>query len=212
MTDQKQSPLFTVVLTGGIASGKSAAADCFANLGIPVIDTDIIARQVVAPGSSGLQQVITAFGDSILTIDHELDRRELRKIIFQDDAKRERLEAILHPLIESEAKHQLRMLEQQADRPAYAIIAVPLYTETETFRWADRILLIDTSAEIQLQRLLRRDRITNALAQQMLSAQADRQTRLKLADDVISNTGTLEDLSENCRKIHQRYLTLASWS
>ncbi len=203
-----QQSLFTIILTGGIASGKSAAADCFADVGIPVIDTDILARQVVAPGSNGLQQVVAAFGNEVLTEDNKLHRRKLRKIIFNDDAKREQLEAILHPLIEAEASSQIQTLEQQNPSPPYVIIAVPLYSETSTFRWAHRVLVIDVSRDTQLQRLMRRDHIDRNLARQMLDAQADRETRLELADDVISNEGSLEELKENCHKMHRRYLEL----
>lgn len=205
---QYKPDIFTVVLTGGIASGKSAAADYFSELGVPIIDTDTIAREVVEPGSKGLAEVVKLFGQEVLNKDHQLDRRKLRKIIFNDDKKRLQLEAILHPLIEQAAIDQIQQLARQKTKATYVIIAVPLYAETKVFRWADRVLVIDVSRETQIKRLTKRDIITNELAEKMLTAQATREQRLDLANDVINNERTLNELAEKCEKMHHLYLKI----
>ncbi len=198
--------IFTVVLTGGIASGKSAAADCFAELGVPIIDTDIIAREVVEPDSQGLAEIVKLFGKEILDKNSELNRRKLRKIIFRDDKKRLQLEAILHPLIEQAAIDQIQQLAKQETKASYAIIAVPLYAETKVFRWADRVLVIDVTTETQIKRLIRRDAISENLAFKMLASQASRKQRLAIADDIIVNENSLEALQKTCAKQHSIYL------
>ncbi len=206
MISQPKPDIFTVVLTGGVASGKSAAAEFFAELGVPIIDTDIIAREVVAPDTNGLRQIIELFGDQVLTANGQLNRRLLREIIFADKQKRQQLEALLHPLIERAALQQLQTLANQSPPPAYAMIAVPLYAETQTFRWADRILVIDVSSQTQINRLQARDQINHDLARKMLAAQTSRQQRLSIADDVIVNEGTLDQLRQYCQQQHQQYL------
>lgn len=207
MTAHRHAKLFTVVLTGGIASGKSTAAEYFSGFGVPVIDTDIIAREVVKPGTRGLQDIVNTFGDQILDDEQQLDRRKLRKIIFSDAGQREQLEMILHPLIEASAMEKIRKLEQQ--QPDYVIVAVPLYAETRTFRWVDRVLLIDVSRAVQLSRLQTRDNINLTLAERMLDAQASRQSRIDLADDIILNESSLKDLHSACINMHRKYLALA---
>lgn len=213
MSKKKYKPnIFTVVLTGGVASGKSAAADFFAELGVPIIDTDVLARQVVEPGSQGLTEIVNLFGQQVLDKEQALNRRKLRKIIFNDIEKRKQLEAILHPLIEQAAIDQIKQLTnpQKEQKPPYIIVAVPLYAETKVFRWAHRVLVIDVLPDTQVERLTSRDSITDELAKKMLGAQASREQRLALADDVIANDATLESLRKACTKKHRSYCKAAT--
>lgn len=193
-----------IALTGGIASGKTAASDAFAARGVPVIDTDRIARMVVEPGSEGLAEVAAAFGEGIL-LEGALDRAALRRKIFDDSGARRRLEGILHPRIAAEARRQLAAV----DSP-YAILVVPLLIESGLFSDADRVLVIDVPESVQLQRLTARDGVSRADAESALAAQSTRTQRLARADDVIVNTGSLEDLYREIDRLDARYRDLAS--
>ena len=195
-----------VVLTGGIASGKTAASDAFAALGVPIVDTDRIAREVVEPGSEGLAEVAAAFGAEILT-GGELDRAALRRRIFEDPDARRRLEAIVHPRIAAEARSRLADL----DSP-YAILVVPLLIESGLFTEADRVLVVDAPESLQLQRLIERDGVTRADAEAALAAQSTRDRRLARADDVIVNTGSLDALRREVERLDARYRRLGSKS
>jgi len=199
--------MFCVGLTGGIASGKSAVADRFAARGIVVVDADVAAREVVAPGQPALADIVAAFGDGVLQADGTLDRAALRRHVFGDDAARRRLEAILHPRI------RVRMHEQarRAGGP-YVIVAIPLLAEGGgrlAYPWLDRILVVDVPREVQLARLVRRDGIELPLAERMLAAQADRASRLAIADDVIVNEGALALLDAEVDALDRRYRALA---
>ena len=194
-----------VGLTGGIASGKSTVANLFAALGVPVIDTDVIARQVVEPGQPALAQVVESFGRAVLDAEGRLDRRRMREQIFADPAAKRRLEAILHPAIRDEMERQSRT----AGGP-YQVLVIPLLTEGGRRDHLDRVLLVDVPEELQIQRLMMRDGVSHEQAQASLNAQATRAQRLAMADDVIRNDGTPEDLSRRVEEIHQLYLSLAS--
>ena len=199
--------MFCVGLTGGIASGKSAVADRFAARGIAVVDADVAARDVVAPGQPALAEIAAVFGDGVLQADGTLDRAALRRHVFDDDAARRRLEAILHPRI------RVRMHEhaQRAGGP-YVIVAIPLLAEGGgrlAYPWLDRILVVDVPREAQLARLVRRDGIEVALAERMVAAQADRASRLAIADDVIVNEGALALLDAEVDALDRRYRALA---
>jgi dephospho-CoA kinase len=191
-------------LTGGIASGKSTIADLFAEYAIPVIDTDIVARQVVEPGQPGLEAIINRFGTDLLTRDQHLDRRKLRSLVFADKNQRLALEAILHPLIRS------RTIEWagQAGGP-YQILVVPLLIETGFRTLVDRVLVVDCPEEQQRARLLARDDETPERVGQILAAQAGRAERLAAADDIIDNSGTLAQTRSQVAELHTRYLRLA---
>jgi dephospho-CoA kinase len=195
---------YAVGLTGGIASGKSLVANAFAKLGAELIDTDQIAREVVAPGQPGLEAVRAAFGDAILTSRGELDRAALRKLVFGDAAKRKQLDDLLHPLI------RRRTLERiaQATGP-YAIVAVPLLVETDFGKVVDRVLVVDCPVSLQLERLIRRDGLPRDEAVAMIDAQADRATRLRAAHDIVDNSGDAEHTRRQVAQLHQRYLELA---
>jgi dephospho-CoA kinase len=193
-------------LTGGIASGKTAASDAFAARGVPVIDTDRIAREMVEPGSDGLAEVAAAFGDEILA-DGALDRAALRRKVFGDPDARRRLEAILHPRIAAEARRRLASV----DAP-YAVLVVPLLIESGLFTDADRVLVVDVPESLQIQRLIERDGVTRADAESALAAQSTRDQRLARADDVIVNTSNLEALDREIDRLDARYRELATTS
>jgi dephospho-CoA kinase len=182
--DSKQ-PL-RIGLTGGIASGKSTVAEMFADLGVPVIDTDIIAREVVQPGEPALNEICERFGSQVINTDGELDRDALRNLIFSDTVARHDLEAILHPRIGAETRRQ-----SSAAAGPYQLIVVPLLTGSQLIQFVNKILVVDCDEDIQIQRLIARDAETIDQAQRILSAQANRKERLEIADDVIRNDQSL---------------------
>jgi dephospho-CoA kinase len=192
-------------LTGGIASGKSAVATAFANLGVPVIDTDALARSLVQPGEPALAAIVNRFGTAILLTDSNLDRRQLRQRIFEDPAEKQALEAILHPAIRAAQNTLSAQLGG-----AYQIHVIPLLIETHSQSLYDRILVVDCSRETQLARLLRRDDIDLELAEQMLAAQVSRDERLKYADEVLDNNGVVTEIPEKVAFLHQHYLYLSN--
>ncbi len=191
-------------LTGGIACGKSTVSGLFAALGVPVIDTDQIARDVVAPGTALQASVLARFGAELLTPSGELDRRALRERVFADATERAALENLLHPAIMAE-------LGRRAARAGgvYQLLAIPLLVEHNLKSSIDRVLLVDCSPELQLRRVQVRDGVTRAQAQAVLAAQAPRAVRLSVADDVISNDGDLARLREQVEILHSRYGALA---
>ncbi len=196
--------MFRVALTGGIASGKSTVADQFAALGVPVIDTDVIARQVVEPGQPALSAVVEAFGEEMLAADGRIDRRRMRERVFADPAARRRLEAILHPAIRAEMERQSSLAGG-----AYQLLVIPLLTEGGRRDHVDRVLLVDVPESVQIKRLMRRDEVSEAQARTSLAAQASRSERLAIADDVICNTGYREELFQKVARLHEKYLALA---
>jgi dephospho-CoA kinase len=193
-----------VVLTGGIASGKTAVSNRFERLGVPVIDTDLIAREVVQAGRPALAAVVGQFGKGVLDGSGELDRSKMRSLIFSDPVSKKKLESILHPAIAREVQLRLNTVET-----GYCILVVPLLAESGRYEDSDRVLVVDVDESTQLQRLLARDRISEELASAMLRAQAGRQQRLERADDVIANTGSLEELDAAVASLHEKYLKLA---
>jgi len=193
--------MFRIGLTGGIASGKSTVADVFTELGAAVVDTDAVAREVVAPGESGLEAVATEFGPDILLPNGELDRRALRSIVFRDPQRRETLESILHPLIRARTLQVIASLEAP-----YVVVVVPLLLETGFAELVERILVVDCPEAQQLERLRQRDDVGESEAQAMLAAQIDRQTRLARAHDVIDNSGSIESTRAQVKALHERYL------
>jgi dephospho-CoA kinase len=190
-----------VAVTGGIASGKTAVSDRFQTLGVPVVDTDLIAREVVAPGQPLLAEIAERFGKAILQADGSLDRRALRERIFADATARKTLESLLHPAILAAARQ--RIAGQESD---YVIIVIPLLAEGGGHDWIDRVLVVDVPEAVQLERLQRRDGVTRSDAEAALASQASRRDRLAIADDVIENTADLETLHRRVDRQHQRYL------
>jgi dephospho-CoA kinase len=195
---------FRVALTGGIASGKSTVADLFAALGVPVIDTDLIARQVVEPGQPALAQVVAGFGAEVLDASGRIDRRRMRERIFADPEARRRLEAILHPAIGAEMARQ-----SLAAQGPYQLLVIPLLTEGGRRDHVDRVLLVDVPEELQVQRLTMRDGVTQEQARASLNAQATRADRLALADDVVRNAGREDELREAVAELDAKYRRLA---
>jgi len=196
--------MFTVALTGGIASGKSAVERCFARRGIDICDADRVARDVVAPGTDGLQEVIQTFGHSVLGADGSLDRKAMRERVFADPDARHQLERIIHPRV----RRALRQSVQDM-RSAYGLLVIPLLVESGDYAWVDRVLVVDVPRALQISRLLSRDGITRDLAESMLDAQASREQRLAVADDVIDNSADLDALDKGVEILHRRYLELA---
>jgi dephospho-CoA kinase len=196
---------FRIVLTGGIASGKTAVANAFAALGVPVIDTDQISRAVVEPGSPTLQRIVDAFGAIALDNTGHYDRRRMREWVFADPEERKKLNAIIHPAIRDE----LARRSLTAGGP-YQLHAIPLFVEGGAKNGYDRILVIDCSEQLQLQRLMQRDQVGETQARQILAAQATREQRLAVATDIIVNDATLDAVRVHAAELHQRYLELAA--
>jgi dephospho-CoA kinase len=192
-------------LTGGIASGKSTVARRFAELAIPVVDADVAAREVVAPGTPGLARVIERFGPGVVAGNGELDRHALRQLIFNDPSSRKDLEAILHPLIRAAMEHSA----ETAVGP-YVVMAIPLLVESGPRGRVDRILVVDVDEAVQLQRVQARDGGSLDQARAILASQASRAARLAAADDVLLNDGTVTDLRQGVDRLHENYLRLAA--
>lgn len=197
-------PRLVIGLTGGIGSGKSAVADQFSSLGVPVIDADELAREVVMPGEPAFEEIVQQFGREVLTAGGELDRRVMRERVFADVENRRRLEAIVHPRVYAEIERRLETLDA-----AYAIVVVPLLIETGGKDLVDRVLVIDTPKALQIERVSRRDGTTPAAVEQILSAQLDRDARLAAADDIMVNDSSQPDLVEKVAALHQRYLDIS---
>lgn len=190
-----------VALSGGVASGKSTIASLFANLGVPIIDADIIARQIVKVGTDPFIQIVKHFSQEILLPNGELDRSQLREIIFNNEHERLWLNNLLHPLIHQETQRQIA--RQKAE---YIIWVVPLLVENNLHNFADRVLMIDIPESLQLERLVKRDHISESLAKKMILSQASSAKRLAYADDIIDNNGDLNSLKQQVGKLHQQYL------
>jgi len=196
--------MFRVGLTGGIASGKSTISQLFAELNIPVIDTDVISHQLMQKGQQAYQETLLHFGPHILNQDDSINRVLLRQIIFSEPAQKTWLENLLHPLIRARTEQQIASYKQ-AD---YVLVVVPLMFETGFNRFLDHIIAIDCPPPTQLERLIQRDRIQPELAQKMLDAQLDNQQRLQLADSCINNQDNL-NRKQDVLDLHSRLLVLA---
>ena len=197
--------MFVVGLTGGIGAGKSAVSERFAWLGVPVVDTDVIARELTVSGGEALPAIREAFGNSVFFRADELDRAALRQQVFADPAARARLEAILHPLIRRAARQRLAVL----DAP-YALLVVPLLLETGAY--ADivrRTLLVDCPESIRVERVMARSALTRAEVEAIVAAQVHDEARRAVADDKIDNTGGLDALDTAVAELHVRYLEWA---
>jgi len=192
-------------LTGGIASGKSTVAAMFAELGVPVIDTDVIARQVVEPGEPALREISDAFGPAVIAADGSLNRPAMRALVFADAAARQRLEAILHPRIREQTVQQANAADG-----TYQLIVVPLLVESPLREFVDRVLVVDCDEATQIQRLLARDAESEDQARRMVAAQSSRAGRLAIADDVITNDGGFDATLRQVGALHRQYSRLAA--
>jgi dephospho-CoA kinase len=198
---------FFIALSGGVASGKSEVSRHFERLGVAIADADVAARDIVATGQPALREIVDRFGAGILNADGSLERRRLRELIFSDAAAKRDLEAITHPRIR-------RQLQQSAVAAtgAYVLVVIPLLVESggrAAYPWLERILIVDAPESLQLARLCLRDGVDDALAREMISAQANRKQRLALADDVIVNDRAAADLSVRVQKLDALYRRIA---
>ncbi len=196
--------MFVVGLTGGIGSGKTTVSDYFAKLGVVVVDSDIVARDIVAPGSECLQAIEQRFGSKILLADGSLDRAQLKQCIFSDTQEKAWLEQLMHPEIQAQTLQALTNATSD-----YAILASPLLLETQARELANRILVVDLPKTTQVARTIARDNMTEELARKIIGTQIDRDQRLAQADDVIDNTKGLDATFEQADNLHRHYLALA---
>ena len=191
-------------MTGGIGSGKSTVARLFSSIGVPIIDTDVIARDIVEPGKSAWHRIVTEFGEDYLNPDQTINRKKLAKLVFNDKEKKIRLESILHPEIYQEV-----LLRTDREDFPYCVIVIPLLLETGAENRFDRILVIDVPENLQLQRTMARENISEEMVKQIMESQVSRAQRIAVADDVINNSLPMEQLHNQVEDLHQKYLSLA---
>jgi dephospho-CoA kinase len=200
--------MYIVAITGGIGSGKSTAVDMFRQYHVPVIDTDVIARQLVDSDPEVLKKISDEFGQDILNNQQELDREKLREIVFNDEHQRQKLQNILHPRI-----HQQVLEELDSMTSDYCILVIPLLAESQEKSGQrypyDRVLLVDADEATQLERAAKRDTSSKAQIQKIMAAQASREKRRAIADDIIDNNGTLSELQSQVTALHEKYSHLA---
>lgn len=196
---------FVIGLTGGIGSGKTAASDYFAALGICIVDADLASRAVVAPGEPALDSICEHFGHSLIQADGNLDRAALRKIIFADPSERIWLEQLLHPLIGKHIQTQISQAES-----IYVILASPLLLETEQSKWVNRILLIDAAEAVQITRTSQRDSSNPEQIAKIMATQMSRTERQQYADDIVLNDGSLQALHKQLADLHETYRAMAA--
>jgi len=196
--------MLKIGLTGGIASGKSALAKLFTQFGVTVINLDEIARDVVQPDEPALLEIAQHFGDAVLNTDGSLNRKHLRKEIFDSPHKREWLESLLHPLIRTRQNEQVQKASSD-----YVLIEIPLLAERQLQNTVDRVLVVDTPRAVQINRAVTRDHVLIEDIEKILDTQASREERLAIADDVIRNDGKLADLHKQAEKLHENYIKLA---
>ena len=197
-------PPFTVALTGGIASGKTLVSDKFTELGTPVIDSDVLARQLVEPGQQALVEIEKFFGANILDRRGNLRRKNLRELIFTDSEKRKKLESILHPKIRKMIEDAIAKI-----RDKYCVLVIPLLAENPFYSFIDRVLVVNVNYETQLTRLITRDNLSHQQALNAIASQATNEQRLRIADDILDNSGSPQDLRNKVVQLHLKYIDLA---
>lgn len=191
-------------LTGGIASGKTTVANLFAQYNVDIVDADVVAREVVAPNTPALAKICRHFGDAVLQSDGSLNREKLRELVFSSDPHKEWLNALLHPLIREQMSQQLK----DATSP-YCLFVAPLLIENNLQSMVDIVLVVDSEEQAQLERTISRDNSSEQQVRAIMSSQVGRNKRLKAADDVIKNTGTINRLTNDVKKLHHKYQRLA---
>lgn len=197
--------MLRIGLTGGIGSGKTMVANAFASHGAPVIDADLIAHELVEPGLPALKSIVSAFGDNILDKRDRLKRDKLRQLILVDEGKREQLESILHPAICNEIEDRINKIHA-----TYCILVIPLLIETRLTDMVDRILIVDVDKNTQIERVKNRDKLSEDEILSIIGIQCTREERLKVADEVITNEGSLEDLALQVSQLHEKFQQLTS--
>ena len=197
--------MLKIGLTGGIGSGKSTICGLFAELGVPIVDADLIARQLVEPGRPALMRIAETFGSQMLNDDGSLNRARLREAVFADADKKCRLDAIMHPLVYAQIAADVMALQT-----TYCVIAVPLLFESKNAYAVDRVLLVDCPVEVQIDRVIGRDKLTRGQVQAIIDSQMPRSERLAKADDVIDNIAGPEQLAEQVKRLHNSYILLAT--
>lgn len=200
---ERDKQTLVVGLTGGIGSGKTTVANGFSALGVPVIDTDVLARELVEPGQPALAEIISTFGTIATTADGRLDRNYMRQLIFTDPARKAQLEAILHPKI----RQRIRTLLADI-RSAYCIVVIPLLFETRQTDLVDRILVVDSPEKEQLTRVAARDSLSDNAIMAIINSQTHRNTRLAAADDIIVNDRGMSELTGHIQKLHRYYMDI----
>jgi len=205
MQQYEMASVFTIALTGGIGSGKSVVASLFKKLGVPIIDSDVISKNIILPNKPCFIEIINQFGEKILTNKGTIDRYKLREIIFDDAAARVKLENILHPVIFKNIDSQIALISYP-----YCLVIVPLLIETKSTQKFDRILVIDTIESLQLKRVVGRDGISPILIKKIIKMQAARKERLHYANDIIVNNDEIIDLNKSINDLHKRYLKLSN--
>lgn len=199
---------YRVGLTGGIGSGKSTVASLFAELGVPVIDTDVISHQLTQSGGAAIPAIRTEFGEDYIDASGALDRVKMRELVFSDNSAKQRLEKILHPLILAQAKFQA-----ESSPAPYVLLVVPLLFETSGYQgWLDHTVTVDCSEKTQIARATRRNGLNEQTVRAIMARQVSRSRRLQLADDAIRNDATLTELRLQTAQLHQHYLNLAARS
>ena len=188
-------------LTGGIGSGKTAVSDAFQDLGITIVDADLASRIVVQKGKPSLKKIAEHFGNDILNENSELDRAKLREIIFNSDEEKNWLESLLHPAIANQIQDELK-----ASSSPYTILVSPLLLETNQKEYCDKVLVVDVPVELQVERTLKRDQVSEGQVKSIIKAQISRKNRLEFADEVIINDGSLEELNSTVMKFHQKFI------
>ena len=196
--------MLKIGLTGGIGSGKTTIADLFAELDVPVIDADTIARELVASGGQALEQIRHSFGERVIAADGSLDRSAMRELIFADTEQKRKLEAIVHPKVRQSILKRVASLDA-----SYCIISVPLLVESGMVNLVDRVLVVDCPVETQIERVTKRDRLDEKIVRAIIASQATREQRKALANDLIDNASSDYMLAEQVKKLHNLYLYLS---
>jgi dephospho-CoA kinase len=198
--------MLTIGLTGGIGSGKSEVARMFSQLGVPVIDADVIAHQLVQPGTDALSEITAVFGETILTSEGTLDRARLAAIVFNKPDMKQQLESIIHPRV----REQIRAFKDAHKNEPYIMVVIPLLLETGQRDLVDRVLIVNAAEPVRIQRVRTRDGRNEAQVRSIIRNQANDAERQAAADDNIDNSGSLDDLMLSVRKLHQQYMSLAA--
>ncbi|SUZ92438.1 uncharacterized protein METZ01_LOCUS45292 [marine metagenome] len=195
--------MLIIGLTGGIGSGKSVASDKFKSLGITIVDADVASRTVVEPGKPALKEIEDHFGSGIITAEGKLDRNKLREIIATDAEERKWLESVLHPKIGEQITKEI-----SESTSVYTLFVAPLLLETNSQEMCSRVVVVDVPKDVQIRRTAKRDKVSPNQVEQMVAAQMEREKRLEKADDVLLNSGTIEDLEKQVEELHKKYIQM----